>query len=350
MAEIDHIRLLCRGVSAWNQARDKEPIAADLSHVEIRDADLRGADFRCTEFDGARFSNVDMRQGRFQKARLNGLRGVAVTFEDSDLAAAELKGADFTRTSFRKANLAKAETFDLKIRHCDVSGAGFDGAQLGSAHFYNCNLTDAACNGADLEASLFKRVRVDAAGADVLLQARARTALLNEPRTDEWIDWGSYRIEDHGGEFGSIRYRNKVYWMSEGRWDFFISHASAEKDHLARPLADALQTHGQRVWYDEFSINLGDDLERVIDYGTRSSLFGVIVISKSFFGRRWTEAELQALLHKRVFLVLHGVEPEALAALRPELANRFSISSDVGVERIADAIVASIQAPRPDDD
>ena len=81
--------------------------------------------------------------------------------------------------------------------------------------------------------------------------------------------------------------------------------------------------------------------------GTQSSLFGVIVFSRAFLGRRWTEAEFQALQHKRVFLVLHGVDPEDLGTLRPELSDRISISSDVGPARIADAIVASIRAPRP---
>lgn len=350
MAEIDHIKLLSRGVTAWNDARANADFLPDLSHVEIRDVVLRGADFRGAEFDGARLFNVDAREARFREARLNGLRAVAVTFERSDLKGAELKGADFTRSSFRNADLSQVVTFDLKFRHCDLVGARFDGAELGSVHFYNSDLLDTVFDDANAEASIFKRVRIDEGSAEKLIQAGGRAALLNQSREDEWIDWENYRVDDHGDDFGSILYRNQVYWISEGRWDFFISHASTDKDDVARPLPEALRGHGQRVWYDEFTINLGDDLNRVIDYGTQSSLFGVIVISKAFFGRRWTEAELEALQHKRVFLVLHGVEPEYLGALRPELADRFSISSDVGPSRVADAIVASIRAPRPHDD
>jgi len=74
MANIDHLRLLCRGIAVWNEARESAAFDPDLSHVEIRDASLRGADFRSAEFDGARLFNVDVQDALFRKARLNGLR------------------------------------------------------------------------------------------------------------------------------------------------------------------------------------------------------------------------------------------------------------------------------------
>ena len=349
MADVDHIRLLCRGVAVWNKARANAAFDPDLSHLEIRDAALRGADFRSVEFDGARLFNVDAQDALFREARLNGLRAHLATFARSDLASVEFKGADFTRSSFNHADLSGAVTFDLKVRHCDLRDARLAGAALEGAHFYNSDLAGAAFDHADLESATFKRVRIDAEIADRLIGAGARMALLNQVREDEWIDWERYGVGGHGELFGRILYRNQVYWISEGRWDFFISHASTDKDDVARPLADALRDLGQRVWYDEFTIRLGDDLSRVIEYGTQSSLFGVFVISKAFFGRRWTEAEVGALQDKRIFVVLHGVDVEELAAFRPELANRLTISTDVGPARIAEALIASIRTPRPED-
>jgi hypothetical protein len=87
----------------------------------------------------------------------------------------------------------------------------------------------------------------------------------------------------------------------------------------------------------------------VIEYGTQSSLFGVFVISKAFFGRRWTEAEVRALQDKRMFVVLYGVDVEELAAFHPEMANRLTISTDVGSTRIAEALVPFIRTPGPED-
>jgi hypothetical protein len=349
MAQIDHLKLLCRGTAAWNKARDNAPFDPDLSHVEIRDAVLRGADFRSAEFDGARLFNVDAQDILFCKARLNGLRADRVTFARGDLAGVELKGADFTRSSFRHADLSGSVSFDLKFRHCDLRDARFPAALLEGAHFYNIDLAGAAFDDANLDSATFKRVRIDSETADRLSGAGAHLVLVNQVHEDEWIASDRYGMGGPGESFGSILYQNQVYWISDGRWDFFISHASTDKEDVARPLADALRDLGQRVWYDEFTIRLGDNLSRVIEYGTQSSLFGVFVISKAFFGRRWTEAEVAALQDKRMFLVLHGVDVEELAAFRPEMANRLAISTDAGVARIAEALVTSIRAPRPED-
>ena len=42
------------------------------------------------------------------------------------------------------------------------------------------------------------------------------------------------------------------------KYDVFISHASEDKDAIVRPLATELEMLSVRVWYDEFSLKLGD--------------------------------------------------------------------------------------------
>jgi hypothetical protein len=41
-------------------------------------------------------------------------------------------------------------------------------------------------------------------------------------------------------------------------WDVFISHASEDKEPLARQLADLLRAQGVSVWLDESELTLGD--------------------------------------------------------------------------------------------
>ena len=67
--------------------------------------------------------------------------------------------------------------------------------------------------------------------------------------------------------------------------DVFISHATEDKEKVARPLAEALRNNGLDVWYDEFSLNLGDSLQESIDKGISESRFGIVILSKSFFGK-----------------------------------------------------------------
>ena len=65
-------------------------------------------------------------------------------------------------------------------------------------------------------------------------------------------------------------------------WDVFISHASEDKNAIARPLAEALKAHGLRVWYDEFSLTVGDSLRKKIDQGLSNSHFGIVILSVRF--------------------------------------------------------------------
>lgn len=51
-------------------------------------------------------------------------------------------------------------------------------------------------------------------------------------------------------------------------WDVFISHASEDKAAVARPLRDALTTHGVTVWLDETQMRIGYSLRRKIDDGS----------------------------------------------------------------------------------
>lgn len=79
-------------------------------------------------------------------------------------------------------------------------------------------------------------------------------------------------------------------------FDVFISHASEDKNAVVRPLAHALSSGGLKVWYDEFELKIGDSLRRKIDTGLAKSRFGVIVLSRSFFGKGWTNYELDGLV------------------------------------------------------
>ncbi|MCY3832240.1 MAG: toll/interleukin-1 receptor domain-containing protein [Chloroflexi bacterium] len=81
----------------------------------------------------------------------------------------------------------------------------------------------------------------------------------------------------------------------EFAYDVFLSHASEDKDNVARPLAMALQEYGLRVWYDEFELKIGDNLVAKLNAGINGSRFGIIVLSKTFFAKQWTIHELDML-------------------------------------------------------
>ncbi len=132
-------------------------------------------------------------------------------------------------------------------------------------------------------------------------------------------------------------------------WDVFICHASEDRKDVARPLAEKLEGLGLRVWLvdrfqnsvafgrrcihargvallapyhqyasvarlagvahrrprcghyfgidplDENELRLGDSLVDKINQGIARSKIGVVILSKSFFSKGWTQRELNAL-------------------------------------------------------
>jgi hypothetical protein len=69
--------------------------------------------------------------------------------------------------------------------------------------------------------------------------------------------------------FSNFKTRNckKREHISFREYDVFISHASEDKDSIVRPLAEALIAENLQVWYDEFTLRIGDSLRRKIDSG-----------------------------------------------------------------------------------
>lgn len=136
----------------------------------------------------------------------------------------------------------------------------------------------------------------------------------------------------------------------EKEYDVFISHASEDKDAVARPLAEALRNNGLSVWYDEFELRIGDSLRRKIDKGIANSNFGVIVISRDFISKGWTNYELDGLITRAVngeqtmLPVWHNITKREVINYSPSLADKLARSTtDFTVEEIADEIADVIR-------
>jgi len=343
MANLDHVKLLCSGATAWNEHRTETDFIPDLTHLDIRRVDLRGAKLERADFDGSRLTDVDLAKAELARARLNGIFATNSRFDGADMREAEFKGADLVRVSLRGATMDEIVSFDFKIRHSDLRDTSLRNADLQSTHIYNSDLRGTILQGARLDRLVTKRVLIEQPRVAELAALGCATDLANMPTPKEWRDWERFAVRSSEDDFGIIIYNGQTYWVSEGRFDFFISHSTDDKASVVLPLVTALQQRGQRVWYDDLEIKPGDDLAQRINLGIDSSLFGVVVISKTFFGRRWTETEIQSLMAKRVFLVLSGVKAESLATLRPELADRYAVPFELGPQKVADKLIEAIR-------
>lgn len=87
---------------------------------------------------------------------------------------------------------------------------------------------------------------------------------------------------------------------NDKKYDLFISHASEDEDVIVRPLATILERLSVRVWYDEFSLQLGDSLTASIDKGLQESRYGLVVLSKAFLSKKWPEYEYRSLMTREI--------------------------------------------------
>src|ERR1700729_206850 len=121
-------------------------------------------------------------------------------------------------------------------------------------------------------------------------------------------------------------------------YDAFICHASEDKASFVRPLAKLLQENHVEVWYDEFTLKIGDSLREAVDKGLRASRFGIVVLSPAFFNKRFPQRELAGLFAREagqntrlVLPVWHNITREEVLEQSPMLADLFASNSAKGV-------------------
>ena len=128
-------------------------------------------------------------------------------------------------------------------------------------------------------------------------------------------------------------------------YDVFISHASEDKDDVVRPLAMELRNLGITTWYDEFELKIGDSLRRKIDQGLANSRFGIVVISRAFIKKGWTNYELDGLITKSIsgqqilLPIWHDITKQEVIDYSPSLADKVARSTgQQTIEEIATEI------------
>jgi hypothetical protein len=134
--------------------------------------------------------------------------------------------------------------------------------------------------------------------------------------------------------------------------DVFLSHASEDKEDMARPLRDALDARGVTVWFDELQMKVGQSIRQEIEAGIAGCRFGVVIVSPHFFAKQWTQAELDALFGKRmdqgqnaVLPIWHHVSKDEVSQRSPLLASVFALNTSVStVDEIADSLVEVVRA------
>jgi len=134
--------------------------------------------------------------------------------------------------------------------------------------------------------------------------------------------------------------------------DVFLSHASEDKDEIARPLKHALEARNVTVWFDEIKIKVGHSIRQEIEAGIATCRFGVVIVSPHFFAKQWTNAELDALFGKKmdsgrnlVLPVWHHISKDEVTRNSPLLSGILALNSTtMTVDEMAEALAEVVHS------
>lgn len=133
--------------------------------------------------------------------------------------------------------------------------------------------------------------------------------------------------------------------IDQTSYDVFVSHASEDKDDFVRDFVKCLQQHGLKVWYDEFTLRVGDSLRRSIDNGLKNSRYGIVVLSEAFFSKEWPQRELDGLFarevngEKVILPIWHKISKNEVLKSSPIIADMLALNtSSFTIEEIAKVI------------
>ena len=106
------------------------------------------------------------------------------------------------------------------------------------------------------------------------------------------------------------------------------------------------------VWFDEFSLKIGDSLRESIEKGLKECKKCIIILSPHFFSNEgWTKSEFDSIYTREIIdnvnvmlPVWHNVTKKEVYEYSPKLANIFGITWASGEKEVARQLYKAIFA------
>lgn len=160
--------------------------------------------------------------------------------------------------------------------------------------------------------------------------------------------WREAVPQGHLVEFRSVEYQ-EVRNRSEKPLAF-ISHDSRDKEEIAKKLALALSSRMCPVWYDEYSLKVGDSLRESIEKGLKECRKCIFILTPNFLANGgWAKTEYQSIFtrelverQKVILPVWAGVTSQDIYQYSPILADRVAAQWSEGLGTVAAKLVAAI--------
>jgi hypothetical protein len=269
----EHLAVLARGVTAWNEFRDHLPGRPQLSNARLANARLHGINF-----SGAILEEADLRRADLTEA---------------DLYKAQLRNANLEGASFRKAYLHDASISGAKVR-----GADFTGAHCSGIHW------------------------TDVSGAIGLEALSGRDSPPSHPPGAPGPR-GTLASRTIASSLGVLYFAERLP-VDPNALHLFISYTRTESE-AARALTDALEAMGHHCWNylsEPLHATEDDDVIGELIARVRRSDAVLTVTSNRAMWRAWVGHEATLAEHHFRRLVYVATEPMEDMGFTPEEEER----------------------------
>ena len=148
-------------------------------------------------------------------------------------------------------------------------------------------------------------------------------------------------------------FRGQAYVQQRVSWQkpvAFICHDSRDKEAVAKPIALGLIRRLCPVWYDEYSLSVGDRLRESVEKGLKECQRCILVLSPRFLSNTgWTKTEFDSVFTREVLEasdvilpVWHDVGAKEVYEYSSSLANRVAVNWSFGEEEVVRRLHAAM--------
>jgi TIR domain len=165
------------------------------------------------------------------------------------------------------------------------------------------------------------------------------------------------RVEKMAKDRGlDIVFRTPISAQERSRYEkplAFISHDWRDKKDIAQPIALGLSKMRCPVWYDEYSVKVGDSLRASVEKGLKESKKCVLILSPNFLSNTgWTKTEFDSIFTRQilegsnvVLPVWCGVTKQQVYEYSPSLLDRLAVRWDEGLDEVLRKLYRAIEPP-----
>jgi hypothetical protein len=166
-------------------------------------------------------------------------------------------------------------------------------------------------------------------------------------------------LKEEGTKLGhEVQFRSQIHAKARSKFETplaFISYDSRDRD-IAKAIAIGLQRMMCPVWYDEFSLKVGDILRDSIEKGLKECRKCILVLSSNFFSNKgWTKKEFDSVFTREILEqrglalpVWCGVGKQAVYDYSASLLNVKGLDWSLGADEVCRQLYFAIEPSATD--